>query len=212
VRAWLELIELFDVERRKCQELSKGMQQKVQFLAAVIHDPELLVLDEPFSGLDPVNARVLDQVVRELSAAGKTILLSTHVMHHAERICSRVVLIHHGRKHLDASLDDVRARFDPRSVVYEPLRADAQLPARLAALRGVVGVRERDEGGGFDLGLAADADSVVLFAALAQLGPARRIELARVTLEEVFVRVVRAAEGSGAAQEAEEELARGKNT
>ena len=93
VEQWLERIELPGVFRSRCQELSKGMQQKVQFISAVLHEPDLIVLDEPFSGLDPVNARVLIDAVRELHAQGRTIFLSTHQMAQAEQLCQRVVLI-----------------------------------------------------------------------------------------------------------------------
>jgi ABC-2 type transport system ATP-binding protein len=206
VKHWLERIELPDVARKKCQELSKGMQQKVQFLAAVIHEPELLILDEPFSGLDPVNAVVLDRLIRELRANGVTILLCTHLMHQAETVCDRFVLIHKGRKRLDATLAQVRERFDPRELHYEPLRATPELAPQLARLPGVLAVRPSDDGHGWRLSLGADAAPEELFRRLLDLGPARALELARVTLDHVFVRVVREAEGERAAQQAEDEL------
>ena len=121
VRQWLEKVELADVEKKRCEELSKGMQQKVQFVAAVLHEPDLLILDEPFSGLDPVNMRLLRELVLEQHARGATILFSTHVMPQAEQICEHIVMIHQGEKVLDESLDAVRSRFDPRTVLLEPL-------------------------------------------------------------------------------------------
>jgi len=205
-RAWLERIELPDVSRKKCQELSKGMQQKVQFLAAVIHEPELLILDEPFSGLDPVNAVVLDRLISELRRKGVTIVLCTHVMHQAEKICERIVLIHRGAKRLDATLPEIRKRFDPREIHYEPLERSEELLARAAALPGVTSMRPSDDGAGVQLALGPDASVQSLFGALAALGPARAIELSRVSLDNVFVRVVREAEGAEAAREAEAEL------
>jgi ABC-2 type transport system ATP-binding protein len=205
VQGWLERIELADVGRRKCQELSKGMQQKVQFIAAVLHEPELIILDEPFSGLDPVNAVVLDRLVRELHEQGRTILLSTHVMQQAEKICDRIVLINRGAKRLDATLPEIRARFDPRTVRFEPLEGERDLATELEALGGVVAVRRRDDGG-YDLALAPDADAPRIFRELLALAPARAVELARVSLEEVFVRIVREAEGLHAASRVEEEL------
>ncbi len=206
VRQWLERIELPDVTHKKCQELSKGMQQKVQFLAAVIHEPELLILDEPFSGLDPVNSVVLDNLIRELRQKGVTILLSTHVMHQAERICDRIVLIHKGAKRLDATLPQIRERFDPREVHYEPLAMGPELAHKAAQMRGVLGVRPSDDGAGLRLSLAPDAAPQELFRELMTLGPVRALELARVSLDHVFVRVVREAEGAQAALQAEEEL------
>ncbi len=210
VRGWLERIELPDVQQRRCQELSKGMQQKVQFIAAVIHEPELLILDEPFSGLDPVNAVVLDRLIGELHREGRTILLCTHQMQQAERVCDRIVLIHRGAKRLDATLPEIHARFDPRSLAYEPLAPSVVNEGELAALPGVVAVRPQRDGRGFTLALAEHAQPAELFEALVRRGPARRIELERVSLEEVFVRVVRAAEGESAAKAAREDLEHGK--
>ncbi|MCC7013829.1 MAG: ATP-binding cassette domain-containing protein [Planctomycetes bacterium] len=212
IQHWLGRIDLADVYKRRCQELSKGMQQKVQFLAAVIHEPELLILDEPFSGLDPVNAVVLDRLVSELHAEGRTILLCTHVMHQAEKICDRVVLIHRGAKRLDATLPEIRQRFDPRSVRYEPLAIDGELRARLARLSGVAAVTPSRTGAAFELTLEQGRDRQVLLRELLELGPARAIELSRVTLEEVFVRVVRESEGADAASQAKEELERAQGS
>ena len=211
VKEWLARVELADVYHRKCQELSKGMQQKVQFVAAVLHEPELVILDEPFSGLDPVNSVVLDRLIREMREQGRTILLSTHAMHQAEKICDRIVLIHKGQKRLDATLPEIRARFDPRTISYEPIGAASDVAARLAALEGVVEVRAARDSAAFELALARHADVHRLFASVAAFGPARRLEIARVSLEEVFVRVVREAEGQAAAAEAQEELVRAQS-
>jgi ABC-2 type transport system ATP-binding protein len=210
VRGWLERIELGGVEHRRCQELSKGMQQKVQFIAAVVHEPELLILDEPFSGLDPVNAVVLDRLVSELHREGRTILLCTHQMQQAERICDRLVLIHRGRKQLDATLPEIHARFDPRTLAYEPLDAGAALEPELARLPGVQSVHRARDGRGYSLVLGEGARPQDLFELLVRRGPARRIELERVSLEDVFVRVVRSAEGESAAEDARKELEHGK--
>ena len=207
VQSWLERIDLPDSGPRKCQELSKGMQQKVQFLAAVIHEPELVILDEPFSGLDPVNAVVLDRLIRELRAQGKTILLSTHVMYQAEKICDRLFLIHKGKKQLDASLPEIRARFDPRTIRYEPLEMRAGREDAFASVGGVVGARTTQDGAAYELALAEHADSQAIMRDLLALGPVRSVALERVSLEEVFVRVVRQAEGERAAAEAQEDLA-----
>lgn len=105
---WLERLELAGWAARKVDELSKGMQQKVQFIATVLHGPELLVLDEPFSGLDPINQAVLEEIVREFHARGATILLSTHLMEQAERLCERVCLISRARKVLDGVLRELK--------------------------------------------------------------------------------------------------------
>ena len=142
VRYWLERVGLADVERKRCEELSKGMQQKVQFVAAVLHEPELLILDEPFSGLDPVNMRLLRELVLEQHARGATILFSTHVMPQAEQICEHIVMIHDGVVVLNDSLDAVRSRFDPRTIEFDPLAETREADeVALGALPG--GVRSR---------------------------------------------------------------------
>ncbi len=107
---WLERLDLSRWADKRTQDLSKGMQQKVQFIGTVLHDPELLVLDEPFSGLDPINQEVLEQIVREFQARGTTILFSTHLMDHAERLCQRVFLISRARRVLDDDLKELKRR------------------------------------------------------------------------------------------------------
>jgi ABC-2 type transport system ATP-binding protein len=106
---WLARMELGAWGARKVESLSRGMAQKLQFVAAVVSEPELLVLDEPLSGLDPVNVEVVSEAVRDLRASGTTILLSTHDMAAAERLCDRICMILRGRKVLDGSLDEIRA-------------------------------------------------------------------------------------------------------
>jgi ABC-2 type transport system ATP-binding protein len=107
-KAWLERLGLGEWAEKKVEDLSKGMQQKVQFIGTVLHEPEMLILDEPFSGLDPINQDVLEQIVRELRAKGTTILFSTHLMDHAERLCERVCLISRSHKVLDADLRELK--------------------------------------------------------------------------------------------------------
>src|SRR5437588_5642247 len=116
VDRWLEKVKLSEWKRKKSSELSKGMQQKVQFIAAVLHDPDLIILDEPFSGLDPVNVELLENLVLELKDAGKTIIFSTHQMEVAERICDDICLINRSRKVLDGSLREVKSGFGRNAV------------------------------------------------------------------------------------------------
>jgi ABC-2 type transport system ATP-binding protein len=112
---WLERLALRTPERdwglAKVDELSRGMQQKVQFIATLLHDPELVVLDEPFSGLDPVNAQALKDAVAELRARGRTVVLSTHIIENAEKMCDAVCIIARGEKVLDGTVADVKARY-----------------------------------------------------------------------------------------------------
>ena len=185
----LERIELPGVERSRCEELSKGMQQKVQFLAAIIHEPELIILDEPFSGLDPVNSKLLNRFIRELHDEGRTILFSTHVLHQAEQMCDRIVMMNRGRKVLDDELDDIRARFDPRSITAEPIGDHESWRAGAERAAGVSRATTTP-GGGVTVELRPEAAIDRVMTDCLAAGPVRAIERSRVTLDEVFVSLV----------------------
>jgi ABC-2 type transport system ATP-binding protein len=114
----LEKYGLKDFAEKKTDALSKGMGQKVQMLASIAHDPELVILDEPFSGLDPVNQQVMEEIIHDMARRGRTVVFSTHVMQHAERLCDRIVLIAKGRKVFDGTIAEAR-RTQPRRVVIE---------------------------------------------------------------------------------------------
>lgn len=187
VKDWLTRVELASVGRKRCEELSKGMQQKVQFVAAVIHRPDLLVLDEPFSGLDPVNQRLLRDLVLEEHRRGATVLFSTHIMTHAEQLCDHVVMIHRGEKVLDQSLRSIRSTFDPRQIVFEPLDPGANVHV----LRSVPGVRNlAQKGTAWELALAEGASAAAIIPTIVAAITPTRIEVRRPTLEDVFVRIV----------------------
>ncbi len=196
VSRWLERVELAGVENKRCDELSKGMQQKIQFIAAVIHEPDLLILDEPFSGLDPVNMRLLRDLIDGEHERGATIIFSTHVMHQAEQLCDHVVMIHDGDKVLDDSLARIRARHDPRLILLEPAGeardADAAT-TRLAGVAGVAGVEHTD--GVYRVRIEDGVEPAAAMRELIGAVPPARIELHRPTLEDVFVDIV---ETSGA--------------
>ena len=185
----LERLGLPGVEKKRCEELSKGMQQKVQFLAAIIHKPELIILDEPFSGLDPVNAMLLHDLIRELHDEGRTILFSTHVLHQAERMCDRIVMIDQGAKVLDDELETIRERFDPRTIIAEPIGDPAELRSLLKETPEVESI-EVDDGGRVHARLRNDIDADRVMAAAIAGGPLRSIERARTTLDEVFLHLV----------------------
>lgn len=187
VHNWLERVGLASVESKRCEELSKGMQQKVQFVGAVIQKPDLLVLDEPFSGLDPVNQRLLRDLVLEEHARGATVLFSTHIMTHAEQLCDQVVMIHRGEKVLDQTLAGIRSTFDPRSIVFEPIDPEAD-PNDLASIAGIRSVRR--DGSEWDIALDDRAQAAdVIQAVAAKMAPSR-IEIRRPTLEDVFISIV----------------------
>jgi ABC-2 type transport system ATP-binding protein len=194
----LEGMNLPGTETKPCEDLSKGMLQRVQFIAAVIHQPDLIILDEPFSGQDPVSVRLLREHIVNEHRRGATVLLSTHVMANAEEMCQHVVMIHQGRKVLDEPIAGLRRQFDRRTIHFEPLdpRAD---PSKLCALPGVERVDAKGEG--YTVVLTEGTDPAGAIARLASAVPPARVELARLRLEDVFIGIVSGgAAGSDAAR------------
>jgi len=116
---WLEQLDAASWRNKKVQELSKGMQQKVQFIATIIHEPELLILDEPFSGFDPINTEQIKKVVIDLKNSGKTIILSTHIMHQAEQMCDDICLINKGQVVLSGGIREIKKRYGKDTVIVE---------------------------------------------------------------------------------------------
>ena len=186
----LERYGLKDFADKKTETLSKGMGQKVQVLASIAHDPELVILDEPFSGLDPVNQQVLEEVVRDLASRGRTVLFSTHVMQHAERLCQRVLVIAKGKKLFDGTVAEALHTI-PRKLVIEsdddvaPL---AKLPSvlELAPARG-----NGAKPGRYELRLRENADPQAVLASCFERGiRLKRFDHSDPTLHEVFVNLV----------------------
>ncbi len=187
VKAWLDRVELGEVFKKKCQELSKGMQQKVQFISSIIHEPDLIILDEPFSGLDPVNAKMLRELIAEQSRQGRTLIFSTHVMQHAEQLCDHVFMINRGRKVLDLSMSSIRARHEPDTVIVEPLddKMEAGPYRALAGVRGVERV-----GSHLEVRFAEQTDIHDAMRRVFDAARSRRVELKRVSLEDIFIGLV----------------------
>jgi ABC-2 type transport system ATP-binding protein len=182
-RRLLDEFNLSDWHDQKCESLSKGMGQKVQIVATLIHDPELIVLDEPFSGLDPVNVELVRNIVLAQRQRNRTVLLSTHVMEQAEQICDGLILINHGRKLLEGSLQDIRQTAQRTiSLDYD---GDG---ACLQKLPGVV--RVNDAGRHAELSLHASADSQAILASLVNRLTIRRFDTHEASLHEIFVRTV----------------------
>jgi ABC-2 type transport system ATP-binding protein len=182
---WLERMGLAEYTRRKVDNLSKGMQQKIQFAATFIFEPDLVILDEVFSGLDPLNIELLRDLILEEKAKGTTILFSTHMLAEAERLCDAVCLIEGGRKILDGPLDDVRRAY-PFHVVRVAYEDGREPPAELP---GVIG-RRLDEGT-WRLELAEENDPAGLLAVLTEAGPLSFYASKRPTLSEIFLTAVR---------------------
>ena len=205
VRAWLDRMSLGEVYKKKCEELSKGMQQKVQFIAAVIHEPELIILDEPFSGLDPVNRRLLRTLIDEQNAAGRTVIFSTHAMFEAEQLCDHLFMINKGVKVLDQTIDDVWRTHDPRSVIIEPIESGPVDEGLIQSIPGVIGVTPAPRGAEVRMDESADPSRVM--GELSSRLRLRRVELKRPSLEDIFISLVGAdATPEGMAAYAEREL------
>jgi ABC-2 type transport system ATP-binding protein len=133
IESWLDRMELRPWLRKKVDELSKGMQQKVQFIATIVHDPEILILDEPFSGLDPINTAIIKEYLLDFRSKGKTIIFSTHVLEQAEKLCDEICLMARSKKILEGNLRDLKRRFSKNLV---RLSVEAS-PSEVASLPGV---------------------------------------------------------------------------
>ena len=186
---WLDRLGLAQWARNKIQDLSKGMQQKVQFATALIHEPELVILDEPWSGLDPINAEVLREEVDKIRATGRTVLFSTHQMEPAEQLVAHVCIIAHGRKLLDGKLKDIQQREAAEGLVALGFRDAAARAAAAAVLadRALV-ASSRDQAADHEVKLADGATPQRLLAALVTAGvELRRFEVVVPTLHQIFV-------------------------
>jgi len=180
---WLMRMNLFDYRDSKVEELSKGMQQKLQFITTLLHDPDLIILDELFSGLDPINIELIKGILLDLKRAGKTILFSTHVMEQAEKLCDYVCMIHNGRKVLDGSMSDVKSRFGQNTAQIE-MEGDG---AFVAGLPGVKNVREFNNY--LELHLADDADGNAIIKTVADKVHVRRFEIVEPSLYDIFIQL-----------------------
>jgi len=183
VDAWLERLDLADWADKKVEALSKGMSQKVQFIAAVVSRPPLLVLDEPFTGLDPVNADVLREAILVLRAEGTTILFSTHDMNVAERMCDTILMIFRGRKVLDGTLTEIQDRYGTDTV---RVRTEGGAGA-LDGLRGVD--RLTDFGQVQELRLDGTRDAQDLVAEILGRAKVTSFDVMRPTLRDIFLRI-----------------------
>jgi ABC-2 type transport system ATP-binding protein len=197
---WLERLGIADWTMKKVEDLSKGMQQKVQFIGALLHDPDLLLLDEPFSGLDPVNSQVMKDVVVELARSGKTILFSTHIMEQAEKMCDHIVIIARGVKVVDGALADIKREFGGRHIALTFTR-NGDRAAQVLEDRALVD-RVDDYGASAEVQLAPGADPDRLLRALVQgdVGLAR-FEVVEASLQSIFIAKVGAEAATAPAQE-----------
>ncbi|MCC6406128.1 MAG: ATP-binding cassette domain-containing protein [Planctomycetes bacterium] len=182
----LDKYGLGEFKDRKCEALSKGMGQKVQVLASIAHRPEFVIFDEPFSGLDPVNQQVLEDVIRDLQRDGTTIIFSTHIMEHAERLCDRLVLIARGRKLFDGTVTEARRMIPRRLIIQTQVNPEA-----LRHVAGVTGLRALGKDDKFEVTLAEGADADRVLAACFQNGISlRSFDRSEPNLRDVFLKLV----------------------
>ena len=179
---WLERFDLLGCRRKKVKELSKGMQQKAQIISTLLHQPELVVMDEPFTALDPVNVQLVKDVLAELRQQGVTILMSTHQMQPVEELCDRILLINQGRGVLYGGVDEIRHRYSGHAVW---VRAAGRLPE----IRGVKEIHPHNNA--MHLSLDENTTPQQVFQTLAASNVVlEKFEIAIPTLDEVFIRVV----------------------
>jgi ABC-2 type transport system ATP-binding protein len=183
-RRWCERFELTAWMDKKVEELSKGMQQKVQFIGSILHNPKLIIMDEPFSGLDPANAVGLKDALLELANNGKTILLSTHRMDQAERLCQSICLINHGKAVLEGDLGQIKARYGKLSIQirYEGDSSFLDEPKLVQSFN--------DYGNYVEVRLAPGGDAQQLLERAASKARLSKFEIMEPSLEEIFLEVV----------------------
>jgi ABC-2 type transport system ATP-binding protein len=180
---WLKRLDLYDHRQKKIQELSKGMQQKAQVIATLLHEPDLIVVDEPFAGLDPVNTRLVEDIIREQQQAGKTIIMSTHQMYQVEALCSRIALIDKGRTVLYGQVDQIKRNFAGNAVLVKGKGDFTHVPGVLET---------RQVNGDWHMALAPGASPQEVFRTLAARDGLKieRFEIAEPSLDDIFISVV----------------------
>jgi ABC-2 type transport system ATP-binding protein len=182
---WLDRLKVSEWKRKKTRELSKGMQQKIQFISAVLHDPDVIILDEPFSGLDPVNVELLKDIVLNLKHAGKTVIFSTHAMDIAEKICDDICLLNRSRKVLEGSIREVKKSFGRNSVA---LRVEGG-NGSLATSPLVSNIEQHSDE--MEILLAADADPQEFLKQVIASGAAiTKFEMVEPSLNDIFIEKV----------------------
>ena len=188
-KRWLERVDLAGWEDKPVEALSKGMQQKIQFISTIIHEPQMVILDEPFTGLDPINTQLLKDVIFEMKNEGRTVILSTHLMDQVEKLCEKICLINKGRKILEGGLQDIKMRFS-KNVVAMRFTGDA---GELEAHPDVEKVTEFGQGLSVTLSEGADPASMLRHAL--DKGRVDKFEVGEMSLHDIFIAQVRAEGG-----------------
>ena len=180
---WLKRLDLTEYKDKKVETLSKGMKQKLQFIATILHQPELIILDEPFSGLDPVNADLLKDVILELQKKGATIIFSTHDMSMAEKMCDYIFMIYQGKKVLDGTLTNIQDQYGNDTI-------QIQTEAGASALSGIAGIEKVNDFGKLqEVRVSSGADPQDILIELLKLTRISRFEIAKPSLNDIFIRI-----------------------
>jgi ABC-2 type transport system ATP-binding protein len=182
---WLERMNLLEYKGRKVEELSKGMQQKLQFVTTILHDPELIILDELFSGLDPLNTELIKDILLEMKHSGKTILFSTHVMEQAEKLCDYICMISHGKKVIDGRLSEVKSRFGKNSIHLE-IEGDGAFISSINGVKDVI-----DFNNYLELDLEDNTDTNAILKTIADKVTVRRFAIVEPSLYDIFIDMAR---------------------
>jgi len=185
IMPWLERMGLEAYVDKKVEELSKGMAQKLQFVTTILHEPEIIILDELFSGLDPLNVELMKNVLLEQKRAGKTILFSTHVMEQAEKLCDFICMISRGKKVLDGKIGDIKAKFGKNAIQVE-IEGDGSF---IRSLPGVSAVT--DYNNYHELRLAANANPHSILKQIIERVTVRRFELVEPSLYDIFIDIAK---------------------
>jgi len=181
--AWAERMEIADALQKKTEELSKGMQQKIQFIATLLHDPRLIVMDEPFAGLDPVNAQLMERTLLELKALGKAILFSTHRMDQVEKLCDSICLINNGEAVLSGNLRQIKAGYERNHVIVE-------FEGNSSFLNSSEIAEAKNFSGHAEIKLKPRGNAQKLLHEAAAVATIYRFELVEPSLEEIFIQTV----------------------
>lgn len=185
----LKSLDFYQYKNKKVEELSKGMQQQIQFLSAIIHDPELIILDEPFSGLDPVNTKIVKTKILDLRAAGKTVILSTHMMEQAQTLCNRILMLNKGRRVLYGTVEEIRREHGRNSLIVELAEKED-----LNAIREISGIKKITESGKLieifpEMGINAQ----ILLEELVRRANILRFEQSLPSLNDIFIETLESA-------------------
>ncbi|RPH33759.1 MAG: ATP-binding cassette domain-containing protein [Bacteroidales bacterium] len=188
---WLEKFDLSNWAKKKVETLSKGMSQKVQFIITIINKPEIIILDEPFSGLDPVNAEIIKEVILDLRAKGSTIVFSTHDMSVAEKMCDFISMIYKGKKVLDGTLESIQKQFGQDTIRI-------QMEGGVSMLNGIAGIEKINDFGQIqELRMIPGTDSQQILSDIISKTRVTKFEIASPSLNDIFIRIARPEKNGG---------------